>query len=495
MSDTYKKMRVFFDISSLVAYVAKIDRYSGIQRVLVNIVTEIDKYAVDADFYFCFHEGVNRKYVSVPFSYFNMENFDDPGTLRAALKMSRANTVTHVSVISKYKSNPFKFYFHRTKLDFLAMLGSKDTFLRHNITPERWLEMRFPRDRKSRKSAMRKSFLAMCRPGDVLVNLDSSWLALHERTFAAAKEKGVICYTLVYDLIPILLPQTTNGMMPLIFHKWLANSVEYTTKYLCISNATKKDLQLFLAKSDCKREIDVLPLAQQGIDRKISPEAAGPMSVRVNKNAYPWLYEVAEISDHVRNVATIPYVLCAGTIEARKNVWRIAQSWQRLLEDGNYDLPRLVFAGRKGWHIRAFEDFLSATGNLNGWIQIIEAPSDSELAFLYRNCKFSIMASLYEGWGLPVGEALSYGKTAVVAHNSSLPEVGGDHVEYCDATSIESIAAACGRLIKNPARIQELEDGIASAKLRTWAEVAADLLSILGLLTDTRGERNNTSQN
>ncbi|KVK55802.1 hypothetical protein L905_25815 [Agrobacterium sp. TS43] len=236
-----------------------------------------------------------------------------------------------------------------------------------------------------------------------------------------------------------------------------------------------------MTKYGFEREVEVLSLVQQGIDKKISPTALGPMSTRVNKDAYPWLYEVAEISDDVRNVATVPYVLCAGTIEARKNVWRIAQSWQRLLQEGNYDLPRLVFAGRKGWHIEAFENFLKGSGNLDGWIQVVEAPSDAELAFLYRNCKFSIMASLYEGWGLPVGEALSYGKTAVVANNSSLPEVGGEYVEYCDAASIESIAAACRRLIRDPQRLQELENSISTAKMRNWEEVCSDLLNILGL--------------
>ncbi|KAA1232906.1 glycosyltransferase family 4 protein [Agrobacterium tumefaciens] len=481
MSSGSERMRVFFDISSLVSYVSKIDRYSGIQRVLVNIIRELGNRASDAEFYLCFHEGVGKKYVCVSFDDFDVANFDDPRALRGALNIGKSKSAADIDVISKYKSSAAKYYFHRTRLDILAFLGSKSSFLRYNITPERWLEMRFPKDGKARRDTVRKSFLAMCRPGDALVNLDSSWLPLHERTFSAAKEKGVICYTLVYDLIPILLPQTTHGMMPLIFHKWLANSVEYTSKYLCISNATKKDLQDFLARYGFEREVEVLSLVQQGIDKKISPIALGPMSTRVNKDAYPWLYEVAEISDDIRNVATVPYVLCAGTIEARKNVWRIAQSWQRLLQEGNYDLPRLVFAGRKGWHIEAFENFLKGSGNLGGWIQVVEAPSDAELAFLYRNCKFSIMASLYEGWGLPVGEALSYGKTAVVANNSSLPEVGGEYVEYCDAASIESIAAACRRLIRGPQRLQELEKSISTAKMRNWEEVCSDLLNILGL--------------
>ena len=89
------------------------------------------------------------------------------------------------------------------------------------------------------------------------------------------------------------------------------------------------------------------------------------------------------------------------------------------------------------------------------------------------------MVSTYEGWGLPVGEALSYGKTAVVSNTTSLPEVGMDLVEYCDPLSVDSIADAVRRLIYQLEHREALENKIKSTRLRDWADVARDLKRIL----------------
>jgi glycosyltransferase involved in cell wall biosynthesis len=122
---------------------------------------------------------------------------------------------------------------------------------------------------------------------------------------------------------------------------------------------------------------------------------------------------------------------------------------------------------------------MRGTGNLGGWVQIADRPTDTELAWLYETCVFTAMVSLYEGWGLPIGEGLGFGKTAVVADNSSMPEVGGDLVEYCDANSITSIADACRRLIADPDHRRALEEKIAKADLRGWDDVAADYVEAL----------------
>lgn len=88
---------------------------------------------------------------------------------------------------------------------------------------------------------------------------------------------------------------------------------------------------------------------------------------------------------------------------------------------------------------------------------------------------------MYEGWGLPIGESLSFGKTAVVADNSSMPEVGGDLVEYCDAHSINSIYDACHKLISNPDHRRALEREISGASLRTWDDVTNDFLEAIDI--------------
>ena len=181
--------------------------------------------------------------------------------------------------------------------------------------------------------------------------------------------------------------------------------------------------------------------------------------------------------DHIRALAKTPYVLIVGTMEVRKNLWRVATVWDRLRRERGRALPKLVLAGRRGWLNGDFDRLMDATGQLGGWIEIVEAPGDDTLDHLYRNCLFTITASFYEGWGLPIGESLGYGKTAVVSDTSSMPEVGGDLVEYCDPHAPDSIEAACLRLIDDPGHRRALEARIAATPLRDWDTVARDMLT------------------
>ena len=183
--------------------------------------------------------------------------------------------------------------------------------------------------------------------------------------------------------------------------------------------------------------------------------------------------------DDIRALTKTEYVLIVGTMEVRKNLWRVATVWDRLRREKGRELPKLVITGRKGWLNDDFENWMKATGNLGGWIQFVEGASDDILAYLYRNCLFTITASFYEGWGLPIGESLAYGKTAVVSNTSSMPEVGEDMVEYCDPHSLDSIEAACLKLIDNPVHRQDMEARITSDRLRSWEDVARDMLVVV----------------
>jgi glycosyltransferase involved in cell wall biosynthesis len=182
-------------------------------------------------------------------------------------------------------------------------------------------------------------------------------------------------------------------------------------------------------------------------------------------------------------------------MEVRKNIWKIAQVWDRLRKVSNVDLPRLVFAGKVGWLTQDFDGFMKSTGNLYGWIDIFDKPTDDELSFLYRNCLFTITASFYEGWGLPIGEGLSYGKTAVVSETSSMPEVGGSLVEYCNPKSIDSILNACLKLIENPSYRENLEKKIEQTSLRSWKDVAQDLIIAIASESEIQSSMVSSTQN
>ena len=92
-------------------------------------------------------------------------------------------------------------------------------------------------------------------------------------------------------------------------------------------------------------------------------------------------------------------------------------------------------------------------------IAVAETPSDAELAFLYRNCRFTVFPSLYEGWGLPIGESLWFGKLCIASKTSSMPEVGGDLVDYVDPKDADSLQQAILRTFRERVTSRQRSSG------------------------------------
>ncbi|MGR3762473.1 glycosyltransferase family 4 protein (plasmid) [Roseobacteraceae bacterium NS-SX3] len=476
--------KVFFDISGLIGYIESIDRYSGIQRVVVELIAEFSRVLAPERMYLCWAERTTGRFRCLPFSEIGAEALVSPTAMRKVFHPGAAS-MSQLPMLDRYRNDPAKYYFHRTRLDVMSLLGHESSFRKRDMTARMWREARrakAPEARRARRPGG-KSLFDVAAPGDHLAVLDSSWQPHQISAFKKARAHGMEVHTLVYDLIPIVTPQYCAEMMPFTFYDWLLQSVEYTSRYMTISEATRQDLLRFFEAHSIDLPAVAVPLAQAGLDGSGQPGAAaqdtGPVSSVISTETYPFLADVRALADRLRHIAGGRYVLCVGTIEARKNVWRIAMAWKHLIDQGHTDLPKLVFAGRRGWLREEFEHLLEGTGHIYGYVRIVEGPSDEELHLLYKHCQFAIMASVYEGWGLPVGEALAYGKTAVVADNSSLPEVGGDLVEYCDAMSVKSIADAVLRLA-DPARRSELEEKIRTARLRSWADVARDMARAIG---------------
>ena len=121
-----------------------------------------------------------------------------------------------------------------------------------------------------------------------------------------------------------------------------------------------------------------------------------------------------------------------------------------------------------------FDRLLQRTGNANDSIVMVESPSDEELAYLYRNCLFIVFPSFCEGWGLPIGESLWYGRPVLTSNCSSMPEVAGEFADYADPYDLESLRAAVERML-DPAYRQARVDSIAGMKKRNWKNFSDDL--------------------
>jgi len=480
------EIRLFFDVSSLLNHIRHARHYTGIQRVVAMLVSEMSGLHSPASVFITYYDRIDRKHKCLSLEDLDPEVFKSP-TLLHSYFFEDQKSDTSSAFLERYQEKPLKQAFYKMQFDIFAKLGKNRKFKRFGITADDWLRIREKEKTSLTKSTTKpRPALDVMRPDDKLILLDSTWNERYFLFFIDARKMGCHVYTLVHDLIPIVIPETTPGFVPLDFKRWLISSLEFTDSYLTVSHATRKDLEIFLNQVEAHREIEVLSLAQArfadqpGLEALPSPDASTELHEPHDRlKKLPDVGAIIHLSDATREALGSQFVLCVGTIEPRKNIWRLALAWKYLVDQGHVDLPRLVIAGKESVMVQSLKDLLKATGNIYGYVSVLDSPSEDALRRLYENCLFLAMPSLFEGWGLPVGEALSFGKTAVVSNSSSLPEVGGNMVEYCDPESVESIAAAVLRLVGDTEHRTALEARIHETELRSWYIVAKDLRDIV----------------
>ena len=267
----------------------------------------------------------------------------------------------------------------------------------------------------------------------------------------ARRAAGNAVFQLIHDVIPVKLPELAKPGHEVEFRRFLDRAPDYVSGFLCVSDQTEADLR------------EVLPAAGAGIPTRVVPlahEFAGDAA------------DDAAVGSAVRAIAESPFVLCVGTIEVRKNAYALVQAWDRLRLELGQQLPRLVLAGQRGWRTEDLFDLLARTGSLGGTVVVAERPTDAELAFLYRHCLFTVFPSLYEGWGLPIGESLWFGKHCIASKTSSMPQVGGDLADYIDPGDSEDLYRTLLEALRHPSHVVVREELIRKATLRRWWDVA-----------------------
>lgn len=215
--------------------------------------------------------------------------------------------------------------------------------------------------------------------------------------------------SIVHDLVWKKYPETMQIktlFSELIFFKAMIKS---SHKLICVSHSTKADLISFYPNTSSICKV-IYPGTNFNLEKQIGN----------NKS----------------------YFLFVGTFEPRKNINFLIDAFSQYIEKGKYDL---ILAGSSGWGNIDVGKQIKLL-NLCNRVKIVSNPNDSDLKELYRNCTALIIPSIYEGFGLPIIEALSFYKPIVAANTSSLPEVANKAGIYFDPYDIKSLVIAMSKI-------------------------------------------------
>lgn len=270
--------------------------------------------------------------------------------------------------------------------------------------------------------------------------------------YLPAKRAGARLAAYIYDIIPISHPQFCEKELTREFTAGISELCLICDYILTISDYTRTTLDKFLADSGIRK----VPTATVPLAHSLT----GPPS---DMKSWP------RSMQKLRGREFVAYV---STIEGRKNHAYVVNVWRKLMEQG-VEMPDLVFVGRKGWRISGLLDLLDGTHNLGGRVHIVHDLTDAELNAVYQNSLFTVFTSFVEGWGLPVGESLMHHAPCVASRTSSIPEVGGDFVDYVDPEDIMSGVEVIGRMIQDRTYLASRRKNIAdNFAPRGWGEVA-----------------------
>ena len=217
------------------------------------------------------------------------------------------------------------------------------------------------------------------------------------------KNGNIKYYVTVHDLAPFKIrgiAATSNSLKLKLFAK---RSCLRADKVIAVSKATQKDV------------IDIFKIPE----KKVIVSYNGGLPTEFTSDC---------LVKKVCKLEKEKYFLFVSTIEPRKNLITLIKAFEKYLENTNSNI-KLVLVGKKGWKCKSI---FNAIENSPYKEQIILPGyvSDEEKAWLYQNAVGFIFPSLYEGFGIPILEAMAYGVITITAKNSSLCEVGGDAVLY-----------------------------------------------------------------
>lgn len=280
------------------------------------------------------------------------------------------------------------------------------------------------------------------------------WGEWWDEQFLQALENGVRDVDLkiipvIHDVLPFTLAPQFSGHSTESLANYCRRIVPISALTLSVSKATQEDLHSWLKK------------------QKIMPP---PMEVfRLGED---FEFAKAEIPDDDNfkeaGLAKKDYIICVGTVEARKNHTLIYYVY-KLAKSRGIDLPPIAIVGRRGWKTEQIYDFMTQDPEVKDKFVFLHNVSNEHLSWLFDHAKLSLAPSFCEGWGMPIAESVARGVPCACSNTTSMVEIAEGYVQHFSPASTDECLAAIVDMLGEKSQ-KKWRAKIKTYKQTTWDE-------------------------
>ncbi|MDS4019331.1 MAG: glycosyltransferase family 1 protein [Candidatus Competibacter sp.] len=260
----------------------------------------------------------------------------------------------------------------------------------------------------------------------------------------------------LHDLSHLHYPRFHPRERIAYLERYLPRTLEQATRLIAVSEFVRQEIIHLLGVPEHR-----IVTVHNGVDPEFRP------------------YPLSELIPPLSRYSLQPggYLLGVSTLEPRKNLGRLAEAYGRLPPALRRRYP-LVLAGVRGWMSEELERRLSPLER-NGQLRRLGYVAQEDLPLLYAGARAFAYPSLYEGFGLPVLEAMASGIPVLTSNRSSLPEVGGDATLRVDPEDVDAINAGLERLLTDDEwRMVAVEHGLRQARHFSWERCIQETIAV-----------------
>jgi glycosyltransferase involved in cell wall biosynthesis len=381
------------------------------------------------------------------------------------------NFINELIKLTKFKVQNSKF--KNNELEFVLYLEEdlpKEMKLPSNFEKRIFLPF-WKRDDLLRKIWWEKFML----PGKVRADKCDVFFSLYQAATIFKRGKNNPAHImLVHDLIWEIFPEYINNFRKKLYWNLVKKAISGAERIITISRHTEKDLLKYLSLNPAAISVDYLD-----VDEIYKKEVSDEMNREVSQKY------------HLKP----GYLYAGGGLEKRKNIAGLIRAYKQLREKNKIsqlieDFPNLVISGKLQPELAPLVtdvEKIIREENLTNYIKLLDFVEQKYLPALYKNAAVFVYPTLYEGFGLPVLEAMNQGTPVITGKNSSLPEVGRDGVLYCHSEDEDELA----RVIKNVLLNKDLRQtlsyrGRQRAQYFSWEKFVGKFLNIAKEMAERR---------